>query len=144
MTLMTLEGIARTCTWPDGCNQKHGLKLNEAGEPRCQHHDPERQAKRQAKQRATILKRRMKGGGQVVAAPGELPITEIKSPADAVLLARWLPVAIATGKIGGREAQAVIQGLKEYRMAYADVDSARRLRELEERILAARKRGLDV
>jgi hypothetical protein len=53
-------------------------------------------------------------------------------------------MAIATGRLGGREAQAMVQALREFRMTSADAGALGRLAALEERIALARKRGLDV
>jgi len=142
------------CTWPAGCRNKVGLQPAAAagGALRCSWHDPDR--------RGAQLEARKRSGGQppVTVKDEDLPVQEINSLEDAKALARWLPIAIATGRLGGREAQAAVGALREYRMALADagvmqelerlVADARRdaaeLADLRRRVAAARERGVEV
>lgn len=131
------------CTQP-GCRQVVGLQPGEDGALRCAHHDPVRRAARDKRLREMVAERRRKGGPGLTAELDELPVASIETMEDAVALARWVPVAIATGRLGGREAGAMVAALREYRMALADTEALAKLAALEERIKAARKRGLDI
>lgn len=111
------------CSWP-GCKHVTGLEPNEAGHLLCQYHDPKRMDAIRDK----------KAGKKVDI--GELPVQEIKNLDDALLLARWVPIAIATGAIGGREAAALVGALREFRMMVADAESLARLKVIEERLAA--------
>lgn len=123
------------------CRNKVGLQPSQAhgGAMRCSWHDADRRgAQLQARREAA-------GNAQPRAVdPADLPVQEIATLDDALALSRWVPIAIATGKLGGREAQAVVSAIREFRMCAADAGSHARLAALEEQIKAARKRGLDV
>lgn len=119
------------CSWP-GCKHVTGLEPNEAGHLLCSYHDPKRMdaiREKRAGKRVDI---------------GELPVQEIENLDDALKLARWVPIAIATGAIGGREAAALVGALREFRMMVADAESLARVTALEERLKAyeaANKKG---
>lgn len=116
----------------------------EAGElaaARCSWHDPARRARQRERQRATV---EANTAPKTTVNLDDLPVETVESLEDALALARWLPTAIATGRIGGREAAAMVSSLREYRMIAADADALARLAALEERLEAAKKKGLDV
>lgn len=122
------------------CRNRVGLRSGVDGRPLCSWHDPGRRA-RMAEARAANASAPPPVRAVALA---DLPVQEIETPDDALRLARWVPIAIATGVLGGREAQAMVASLREWRMANADAGLLARLEALEERIRAARARGLDV
>lgn len=117
------------CVHP-GCRIKVGLNADGA----CAWHDPVR---RKARARAGASS---EGHADI----GDLPVREIRSMADAERLAQWLPIAIATGVLGGREGSALVAALREYRMTAADADFMREFEALRKRVEAAKAKGMDI
>jgi len=118
-----------TCAHP-GCRIVHGLNADKL----CAWHDPVR---RRARKQANAVPQ---GHADIE----DLPIKAITSMEDAEKLAQWVPIAIATGALGGREGMALVSALREYRMTAADADFMRQFETLRKRVEAAKAKGMDI
>lgn len=145
MTNTSADDVRQQCAEP-GCTQTRGLAPDANGQLRCAHHDPARRAQRDSKLAKTMKRKRLveQATRGIFVEPDELPVASISTLADALKMAQWVPVAVALGKIGNREAAVIISGLKEFRMTYADSVMADRIADLERRIAAAKARGVEV
>ena len=71
---------------------------------RCSHHDPDQPVTlRQARQRAL-----------------RLPVTELRTPADALALSSWAALGVLRGRLNPRTAQVAKGMLAEWRQAFKD------------------------
>ncbi len=71
---------------------------------RCSHHDPDQPVSpRQARQRAL-----------------RLPVTELRTPADALALSSWAALQVLRGRLSPRVAQVAKGMLAEWRQAFKD------------------------
>ena len=119
----------RACVHP-GCRIILGLNADGL----CSWHDPVRRRAR----------KQHNGIPQGHADIEDLPIKAITSMEDAEKLAQWVPIAIATGALGGREGMALVSALREYRMTAADADFMRQFEELKRKVIAAKAKGMDI
>lgn len=62
---------------------------------------------------------------------GRAPVRSIRSPQDAVRLASWAAVAVAEGRLGNQQANAVTNACREWRRSFEAADLARRFYALE-------------
>lgn len=135
------------------CGQTVGLMVGAGGKPLCAWHDP-----------ARVHDRRDRAAGAEPNQPSsfptvdDLPVREVGSLEDAEKMARWATVAVATGKLDPRRAQAIVALVREYRMVAADAGvmqkaaalvaqaekDAAEFANLRRRVAVAKEKGLDV
>lgn len=150
--------MPETCSFPkqDGktCGMTVDLLPGADGKPLCAWHDPARaSARRTGTERAAAPP-----APPLHPALADLPVQRVESLEDAEVLARWAMIEVTTGGLAPRAYQALVTGIKEYRMVLADSGVLKRYQKLIEqmerdaaefadlrrRVAVAKERGIEV
>lgn len=117
----------------EGCTVVVALKpsAHHGGRLACAWHDPERRRQRDVTLEVNRMKKKLQ---ETRLEPSDLPVREIRTIDDALIMARWIPTAVALGLLDTKQAAVMISAIREYRMIEVDATSSARLKALQEQV----------